>query len=75
MDSRFRGNDGELLSRDVTLHAARIGGSAAAGSAARRVGGNHCFAHAQEPRRKPLGADALCSNAGSLQKQVQFVSQ
>src|SRR5580692_8602588 len=30
MDSRFRGNDGELPPRGVTLHAARIGGGAAA---------------------------------------------
>jgi hypothetical protein len=39
------------------------------------VGSNHCFAHAQKPSCKSFGADALCSNAGSLKEQVQFVSQ
>src|ERR1700758_2238767 len=35
----------------------------------RLVGSNHCFAHAQEPRCKSFGADALRSDAGALEKQ------
>src|SRR5262249_1599285 len=39
-------------------------------SAGTPVGGNHRFAHMQEARCKSVGADALCSDAGSLQKEM-----
>jgi hypothetical protein len=42
--------------------------------AATPVGGNHRLAHVQEARRKSVRADALRSDAGSLQKEMQFVS-
>jgi hypothetical protein len=33
------------------------------------------LAHMQETRRKSFGADALCGDAGSLQKEMEFVGQ
>src|ERR1700685_96244 len=48
MDLRFRGNDGKSPPRGVTLHAARIGGGAAARADA-GCGG--------EPAFRPVGAD------------------
>jgi hypothetical protein len=43
-------------------------------SAATPVGGNHRLAHLQEARCKSFCADALRSDAGSFQKEMQFVS-
>src|SRR5258708_20141254 len=56
-------------------HQESILSSGAARSAARRVSSNHCFAHLQEARCKSFGADALRCDAGSLQKEMQFVGQ
>ena len=42
-------------------------------SAATPVSRNHRLAHVQEARRKSFRADALGRDAGSLQKEMQFV--
>jgi hypothetical protein len=39
------------------------------------MGGHHRLAHVQEPRCKSFGSAALSGNAGSLQKEMQFVGQ